>query len=139
MLPVGLMIASIRIHLPTLMLEHRRALEMSSKLCSLCLVPSARVVQEFSTSNLIAITADKRYVTPDSPTVLPSVTNKSLMQLAADQGITVEKRPVPATELGSFSEVAACSTSAVITPVKQIVYGGQVGQSHEIDSRRHHV
>lgn len=94
-----------------------------------CLLPCSWIAKEFSTSNFFAVTADNRFVTPDSPTVLPSITNKSLMQLAADQGMKVERRPVLMTELGSFSEVAACGTAVVITPIKQIVYGGEVGLS----------
>lgn len=72
------------------------------------------------------MTKDNKFVTPDSPAVLPSITNKSLMELAADIGMVVEQRPVPLTEVTSFKEVAACGTAVVVTPIKQIVSGGEV-------------
>lgn len=65
-------------------------------------------------------------MTPDSPAVLPSITNKSLMQLAEDEGMVVEHRPVPFDEVSSFKEVAACGTAVVMTTIKQIVKGGEV-------------
>ncbi len=87
---------------------------------------SPSLFQEFSTSNFFAVTADNKFVTPDSPAVLPSITNKSLMQLAEDEGMVVEHRPVPFEEVASFKEVAACGTAVVITSIKQIVKGGEV-------------
>lgn len=72
------------------------------------------------------MTNDNRFVTPESPAVLPSITNKSLMELAKDQGMIVERRPVPFSEVASFTEVAACGTAVVITPIKQIVKGDEV-------------
>ena len=78
-------------------------------------------LEEFGTSNFIGITKDGRYVTPDSPSILRSITNKTLMQLAADQGLTVEQRPVKWEEVHNFSEAAACGTAVVLTPVRKIV------------------
>lgn len=43
-------------------------------------------VEEFSTSNFLAIDKHGAYVTPKSPTILASVTNKSLMDIATDEG-----------------------------------------------------
>jgi branched-chain amino acid aminotransferase len=60
------------------------------------------------------------YATPESTSVLPSITNKSLMQLAADMGLKVERRPIEVSELEDFDEVGACGTAAVITPIGQI-------------------
>lgn len=85
-------------------------------------------VEEFSTSNFLAITKDGNYVTPDSDTILPSITNKSLMELAADEGHAVEKRVVPMQEVmdGKFVEAGACGTAVVVTPVDKIVYKDSV-------------
>lgn len=77
------------------------------------------------------MTKDNKFVTPDSPAVLPSITNKSLMELAADMGMVVEQRPVPLTEVASFKEVAACGTAVVMTPIKKIVAGGEVRRARE--------
>ena len=82
-------------------------------------------LEEFGTSNFIGITADGRYVTPDSPSILRSITNKTLMQLARDEGLTVEQRPVKWDEITTFTEAAACGTAVVITPIRSIVRGEQ--------------
>ncbi len=83
-------------------------------------------IDEFGTSNFVAITRDGRYVTPDSPSVLPSVTNKSLQEIARDFGLTVECRRIPVIELSDFAEVGACGTAVVITPVYSIQHGSTV-------------
>jgi branched-chain amino acid aminotransferase len=76
------------------------------------------VIEEFSTSNFVGIdNTQKKYVTPKSPSVLPSITNKSLMQIAKDEGFTVEERDITVEELASFDEVLAVGTAVVITPV----------------------
>lgn len=78
-----------------------------------------KYIDECGAANFFMIKGNT-YVTPDSRSVLPSITNKSLMQLAADMGLTVEKRPVLLEELASFEEVGACGTAAVITPIGRI-------------------
>ena len=73
-------------------------------------------IDEFGSSNFLAIKGNS-YVTPLSDSVLPSITNKSLQQVAADFGMKVEKRPVPLEELAEMDEVNACGTAVVITPI----------------------
>ena len=97
------------------------------------------LIEEFSTSNFVGIdNAGKKYVTPRSPSVLPSITNKSLMQIAADfaeGGWTVEARDVPVQELETFDEVLAVGTAVVVTPVGSITRGStryEFGASGEI-------
>lgn len=76
------------------------------------------MVEEFSTSNFIGIdNENKRYVTPASPSVLPSITNKSLQTIAKDNGMTIEQRDIPIDELKEFDEVIACGTAVVVTPI----------------------
>jgi len=82
-------------------------------------------VDEFTTSNFIGITRDRRFVTPDSKSVLPSVTNNCLQQIAADMGFTIERRPVRWDEIGNFSEIGACGTAAVITPLYSLTRGSE--------------
>ena len=75
-------------------------------------------IEEFSTSNFIGIdNENKKYVTPRSPSVLPSITNKSLQTIAQDEGLTVEQRDIHVSELSNFDEVIACGTAVVVTPV----------------------
>ena len=78
--------------------------------------------EEFSTSNFIAIDKSGSYVTPKSTAILASITNKPLMQLAADEGREVQVRKVHVDEVtvGTFDEVGACGTAVVITPVSKI-------------------
>ncbi len=83
-------------------------------------------IDEFSTSNFLAITADGKYVTSRSDSILPSITNKSLMQCAQDLGMVVERREVKVEELADFTEVAACGTAVVLTPVGRIFDGEKV-------------
>ncbi len=83
-------------------------------------------IDEFGTSNFIAITKDNKYVTPESDSILTSVTNKSLQQLAEDFGFTVERREVMLSELADFAEVGACGTAAIITPVCSITHNDRV-------------
>ncbi|MBD3421424.1 MAG: branched-chain amino acid aminotransferase [Chitinivibrionales bacterium] len=94
-------------------------------------------IDEFGTSNFFGITQANTYVTPDSTTVLPSITNKSLQQLAADFGMEVERRPVKIDECELFKEAGACGTAAVITPIYSITHRdktytfGEAGQAGE--------
>ncbi len=81
-----------------------------------------KYIEEFGSSNFVGITHDGKYVTPSSPSILPSVTNLGLQEVAKDLGIPVEVRPVDfEKEIGTFAEVAACGTAVVITPIKEIV------------------
>ena len=81
-----------------------------------------RYIDEFGTSNFIGI-KDDTYVTPASPSILPSITNMTLQQLAADRGLPVDCRPVAFDELEEFDEIGACGTAVVITPINRIVRG----------------
>lgn len=82
---------------------------------------SRSVVEEFSTSNFVGIdNSQKKYVTPKSPSVLPSITNKSLMTIAEDEGLTVEQRDIPVEEMDTFDEVLAVGTAVVVTPVGSV-------------------
>ena len=83
-------------------------------------------IEEFSTSNFLAIDKNGAYVTPKSTAILASITNKSLMELAAAEGRDVQHRAVPMQELmdGNFVEAAACGTAVVVTPVKNVLYNG---------------
>jgi len=83
-------------------------------------------IDEFSTSNFLAITKSGTYVTVKSGSILPSITNLSLQQIAKDLGIPVDVRPIAFEEISEFAEVAACGTAVVITPVCQIERAGKV-------------
>ena len=78
-----------------------------------------KYIDECGAANFFGI-KNNTYVTPRSTSILPSITNKSLMQLAESIGMKVEYRPVPYTELDSFEEAGACGTAAVISPIERI-------------------
>ncbi|NDV58735.1 branched-chain amino acid aminotransferase [Bacteroides sp. 519] len=78
-----------------------------------------KYIDECGPANFFGIRGNS-YITPKSDSILPSITNKSLMVLAEDLGMTVECRPVPVEELSTFEEAGACGTAAVISPVGKI-------------------
>jgi branched-chain amino acid aminotransferase len=78
-----------------------------------------KFIDEAGPANFFGI-KNNTYITPDSPTILPSITNKSLQVLAKDIGMNVEVRQVPVEELSEFEEVGACGTAAIISPIKSI-------------------
>jgi len=79
-----------------------------------------KYIDECGPANFFGI-RDNTYVTPDSHSILPSITNKSLQEIAGEMGMKVEKRPIPLEELSEFEETGACGTAAVITPIRKIV------------------
>ncbi len=78
-------------------------------------------IDESGSSNFFAIKGDT-FVTPASPSILGSITNMSVQQIARDMGMTVEQRPVEVSELPTFQEAGALGTAAAITPVESITY-----------------
>jgi len=78
-----------------------------------------KYIDECGAANFFGI-KDNTYVTPKSTSILPSITNKSLMALAEDMGMKVERRSIPVEELATFEEAGACGTAAVISPIQRI-------------------
>lgn len=78
-----------------------------------------KYVDECGAANFFGI-KNNTYVTPKSTSILPSITNKSLMQIAEDLGMKVERRPIAEDELYSFEEAGACGTAAVISPISHL-------------------
>jgi branched-chain amino acid aminotransferase len=79
-----------------------------------------KYIDEAGPANFFAIKGNE-YITPKSSSILRSITNMSLRELAADMGLTVIERSVTVDELPNFEEVGACGTAAVITPIGEIV------------------
>lgn len=104
-------------------------------------------VEELGGMNLFFVFKDGRIVTPAlTGTILEGVTRDSVLQLAKDAGLKPEERPISIDEWregaasGEITEVFACGTAAVITPVGQLVseeerivctteQGGEVGRA----------
>ena len=82
---------------------------------------SRTFIEETGGANIIFITEDGKLVTPKSDTILPSITRRSIVQVAKDYlGMEVEERPVTLSELDRFAECGLCGTAAVISPVGRI-------------------
>ena len=78
-----------------------------------------KYIDECGPANFFGI-KNNTYVTPKSSSILPSITNKSLMTLAEEMGMKVERRPIPLEELSTFEEAGMCGTAAVISPISRI-------------------
>lgn len=85
-------------------------------------------IDEAGAANFFGI-KDGCYITPKSTSILPSITNMSLMQVAEDLGIKTERRPIAIDELVDFQEAGACGTAAVISPIER-VDDPEVGKSY---------
>ncbi|HAV00508.1 MAG: branched-chain amino acid aminotransferase [Lachnospiraceae bacterium] len=83
-------------------------------------------LEETGGANIIFITKDNKLVTPKSNSILPSITRRSLVQVARDYlGMEVEEREVYLNELSDFEECGLCGTAAVVSPVGKIVDHGK--------------
>ena len=78
-----------------------------------------KYIDEAGPANFFGI-KNNTYITPNSHTILPSITNMSLRVIAEDMGLKVEQRSIAVEELGEFEEAGACGTAAVISPIKKI-------------------
>lgn len=90
-----------------------------------------RFVEEMGGMNLYFVFADGRLVTPAlTGTLLPGVTRDSILTLGKDLGLEVEERRICTGEWqqgcadGTISEVFACGTAAVVTPVGRVKHAG---------------
>ncbi|MCK1194901.1 branched-chain amino acid aminotransferase [Streptococcus uberis] len=80
-------------------------------------------IEEVGAANFFGITADNEFVTPLSPSILPSITKYSLLELAEKRlGMSVIEGDVPIAELDRFVEAGACGTAAVISPIGGIQF-----------------
>lgn len=86
--------------------------------------PATRTyIEEVGAANFFGITKNNEFVTPKSPSVLPSITKYSLMEIAEKYlDMPVYERKVPINSLDEFKEAGACGTAAVITPIGGIEY-----------------
>ena len=78
-------------------------------------------VEETGGANFLFVTKDGTVVTPKSPSILPSITRRSLMYVAKEiLGLKTEEREVYFEEVKDFAECGLCGTAAVISPVGKI-------------------
>lgn len=83
-------------------------------------------VEETGGANFIFVTKDGKVVTPKSNSILPSITRRSLLQVAREYlGLEAEEREVYFDEVKDFAEAGLCGTAAVISPIGKIVDHGK--------------
>lgn len=107
------------------MLAHQNGFDENMYLDS----ESRTFVEETGGANILFAAEDGSLVVPQSHTdsILPSITRRSLVQIAADMlGMQVVERPVRFDEIGNFVECGLCGTAAVISPVGEVHRDGQV-------------
>ncbi len=86
-----------------------------------------KYIDECAAANFFGIvspkgsTAGGLYITPRSSSILPSITNDSLMTLAREMGMRVVRRHIRIEELSNFTECGACGTAAVIAPISRVI------------------
>ncbi len=83
-------------------------------------------VEETGGANFLFVTKDNKVVTPKSSSILPSITRRSLIQVAQEYlGLEAEEREITLEEVKDFAECGLCGTAAVISPVGKIVDHGK--------------
>ena len=84
-------------------------------------------IEEVGAANFFGITKDNKFITPKSPSILPSITKYSLMHVAKEYlGMEVYERDVLIDNLDEFAEAGACGTAAVISPIGGISHSGKM-------------
>ncbi|KMT21143.1 branched-chain amino acid aminotransferase [Clostridium cylindrosporum] len=109
------------------LLSHEKAAEKGFSDC-IYLDPATHTkIEEVGSANFFGITKDNKFITPKSPSILPSITKYSLMHIAKEYlGLEVEEADVPIDNMDIFSETGACGTAAVITPIGGIQHQGNL-------------
>jgi branched-chain amino acid aminotransferase len=84
-------------------------------------------VQEGSSCNIFFVLKDRSLVTPAlGDTILPGITRLSVIELAREQGVKVEERPITIDEVMSgAAECFVTGTAASITPIESITHEGR--------------
>lgn len=82
-------------------------------------------IEEAGAANFYAISKDgTTFITPKSPSILPSITKYSLLHLAEHRlGLKVVEEDIMADQLHQYSEAGACGTAAIIAPIGGIQHG----------------
>nr|WP_312579653.1 branched-chain amino acid aminotransferase [Sedimentibacter sp.] len=84
-------------------------------------------IDEVGAANFFGITKDNKFITPESSSILPSITKFSLLHVAKEYlKMEVIEGDVSIDELDKFAEAGACGTAAVITPIGGIEHKGKM-------------
>lgn len=84
-------------------------------------------IEEVGAANFYGINKFGDYVSPESPSILKSITNKSLRYIAKHMlNINVLSHDIYINDLNELVEAGACGTAAVITPIRSIAYKNSI-------------
>jgi len=109
------------------LLAHEKAVKEGFADCMYLDPATHTKIEEAGAANFFGITADNKFVTPKSESILPSITKHSLMHIAEHYlGLKIEQRDVPIDSIYEFVEAGACGTAAVITPIGGISNNGKM-------------
>ena len=109
------------------LMAHKKAVEQGYADCIYLDPLTHTKIDEVGAANFFGITKDGKFVAPNSPTILPSITKYSLMYLAKEYlGMETEERDVKIDNLDEFAEAGACGTAAVIVPIGGIRHNGKL-------------
>lgn len=113
------------------MLPHEKAVE-AGYADAIYLDPMTHtMIEEVGAANFFGITSNNEFVTPVSPSILPSITKYSLMHIAEHYlEMKVIERDVPIDAIDEFVEAGACGTAAVITPIGGIFHNDKLHVFH---------
>ncbi|MEX1078757.1 MAG: branched-chain amino acid aminotransferase [Homoserinimonas sp.] len=96
-------------------------------------------VEELGGMNVVLVYKDGTLVTPESDSILEGITRDSILQLAEDRGLTVERRRITidewrdGVESGDIVEMFACGTAAVVTPIAIVkAEGFEIGSADAV-------
>jgi len=82
-------------------------------------------IEEVGAANFFGVTQENVYITPKSPSILNSITNRSIRWLAEHKlGLKVVEGDIYINKLDDLVEAGACGTAALITPVGSITHYG---------------
>lgn len=97
-------------------------------------------LEELGGMNVFFVTKDNKLITPKlTGTILEGITRNSLMQLGEEFGLDVQERHITFNEWkdgvasGEISEVFACGTAAVLTPIGRVADGEEVYETPSPD------
>jgi len=82
-----------------------------------------KYLEELGGMNIVLVHKDGTLITPQSDSILEGITRDSILELAEDRGMRVERRQVTLDEWregaanGDIVEAFACGTAAVVTPI----------------------
>lgn len=113
------------------LMSHKQAVDRGFADCIYLDPQTHTKIEEVGAANFFGITHDNKFVTPKSPSILPSITKYSLIHVAKEYlGLEIEERDVLIDRLDEFKEAGACGTAAVITPIGGIEYQGKLHVFH---------